>query len=368
MSWDLRAGGSDNPAAKGVHKMPLIAKKQKTNLGVDVGSYAVKIVEMKAGATRNEIITVGTKRLLPGAIVDGEPMDRDAVIAAITEIFEEKGIENVEVASAICGRSVIIKKIKIEEMDDDTAGEVIPLEAEQYVPFEKAELSVDFQVLRRGLSGGQMEVLLVAAKKDKVLSHVELLRDAGLVPVTIDVDAFAVQNAFEINYEYENGKVYALIDIGLGATNVGIVREGLPLFNRDIPIGGETFVEGMQRMLGVTSEEARAALEGMPGSQSEETLRAIRSVGEELGMAIERSFSYLSSSGEAAGVDQIYLSGGGAKIAGLQKYLEEKLSTPVDIANPFQNLAVDEDALGADPAAVGPSLTVAIGLATRKGS
>ncbi len=348
--------------------MPLISKKQKTNVGVDVGSYAVKVVEMKAGATRNEVLSVGTKRLLPGAIVDGEPMDRDAVIAAITEIYEERGIENVEVASAICGRSVIIKKIKIEEMDDDTAAEVIPLEAEQYVPFEQAELSVDFQVLRRGLSGGQMEVLLVAAKKDKVLSHVDLLRDAGLVPVAIDVDAFAVQNAFELNYEYENGKVYGLIDIGLSATNVGIVREGLPLFNRDIPIGGETFVEGLQRMIGVTSEEARAAIEGLPGSQSDEVLKAISSVADELGMAIERSFSYLSSSGEAASVDRIYLSGGGAKIAGLQKYLQEKLSIPVDIADPLQNLAISEDALGADPAAVGPSLMVAIGLTMRKGS
>jgi type IV pilus assembly protein PilM len=355
------------PTTKGVHEMPLIAKKQKTSVGVDVGSHAVKVVEMKPGTTRNELISVGTKRLLPGAIVDGEPMDRDAVVAAIKEIYEEKGILNMEVASAICGRSVIIKKIKIEEMDDDTAGEVIPLEAEQYVPFEKAELSVDFQVLRRGLSGGHMEVLLVAAKKDKVLSHVDLLRDAGLVPTVIDVDAFAVQNAFEVNYEYENGKVYALIDVGLGATNVGIVREGLPLFNRDIPIGGETFVEGMQRMLGVTSEEARAALEGLPGSQSEESLKAINSVAEELSMAIERSFSYLSSSGEAASVDQIYLSGGGAKISGLQAYLETKLSTPVEIANPLRNLAVDEDALGADPVVVGPSLMVAIGLATRKG-
>jgi type IV pilus assembly protein PilM len=348
--------------------MPLIAKKQKTNVGVDVGSYAVKVVEMKPGTTRNEIISVGIKKLLPGAIVDGEPMDRDAVVAAISEIYREKGIENIEVASAICGRSVIIKKIKIEEMDDDTAHEVIPLEAEQYVPFEKAELSVDFQVLRRGLSGGQMEVLLVAAKKDKILSHVDLLRDAGLVPVTIDVDAFAVQNAFEINYEYEDGKVYGLIDIGLGATNVGIVREGLPLFNRDIPIGGETFVEGMQRMAGVTSEEARAALEGLPGAQTEESTKAIHSVGEELGMAIERSFSYLSSSGEAPSVDQIYLSGGGAKIPGLEKYLEQKLQTPVEIANPFHNLAVDAEALGADQVAVGPSLMVAIGLATRKGS
>ena len=348
--------------------MPLIAKKQKTNLGIDVGSYAVKIVEMKPGATRHEIINVGSKKLLPGAIVDGEPMDRDAVVHAIREIYEEKGMQNTEVASAICGRSVIIKKIKIEEMDEDTARDVIPLEAEQYVPFEKAELSVDFQVLRRGLSGGQMEVLLVAAKKDKVLSHVDLLRDAGLVPVVIDVDAFAVQNAFEVNYEYEDGKVYALIDIGLGAANVGIVREGLPLFNRDIPIGGETFVEGMQRMLGVTSEEARSALEGLPGSQSEEMVKAINSTSEELNMAIERSFSYLSSSGEAASVDKIYLSGGGAGIAGLQAYLEEKLSVPVEIANPLKNVAFDEDTIGADPIAAGPSLMVAIGLATRKGS
>ncbi len=348
--------------------MPLIPKKPKTNVGIDIGSYAIKVVELKPGATRNEITNVGIKKLPAGAIVDGEAMDRDAVVAAIREIYEERAIENLEVASAISGRSVIIKKIKIEDMDDDTAREVIPLEAQQYVQFETEELSVDFEILRRGLSGGMMEVLLVAAKKDKVLSHIELLRDAGLIPVVIDVDAFAVQNAFELNYEYEEGKVYALIDIGLSATNIGIVREGTPLFNRDISIGGEAFIEGMQRMLGVTSEEAKAAVEGLPGTQPEDVLKAIQSVAEELAVSIERSFSYLRSSGEAESVDRIFLSGGGARISGLQSFLAEKLSIPVDIANPFRNITIDEEMLSADPIAVGPSLMVAVGLATRKGS
>ena len=190
--------------------MPLISKKQKTRVGLDVGSYAIKVVEMKETPTGSEVVKVGVKKLLPGAIVDGEPMDRDAVTSAIREIYEEQDIQNKEAASAICGRSVIIKKIKMEEMDDETAREVMTLEAEQYVPFEKEELSVDFEVLRRGLNGNTMEVLLVAAKRDKVLSHIALLKDAGLVPAAIDVDTFAVQNAFELNYEYEEGKVYAI--------------------------------------------------------------------------------------------------------------------------------------------------------------
>jgi type IV pilus assembly protein PilM len=348
--------------------MPLIPKKPKTSVGLDVGSYAIKVVEMKHAADKNEIIKVGIKKLLPGAIVDGEPMDREAVISTIKEAYEEEGILNTEVASAICGRSVIVKKIKTQDMDDDTAREVIPLEAEQYVPFEKEELTVDFEVIRRGLPNDTMEVLLVAAKKDKVLSHVELLRDAGLVPITIDVDAFAVQNAFELNYQYEEGKVYALIDIGHSATNIGIVREGLPLFNRDINLGGETFVEGMQRMFGVTSEEARASLEGLPGSKPDMVLKAIESVGEDLSVAIERSFSHLRASGEAEVVDRVYISGGGARISGLQSFLAEKLSIPVDIANPLRGLKFSEDVLGADPIAIGPSLMVAIGLASRKGS
>jgi type IV pilus assembly protein PilM len=348
--------------------MPLIAKKPKTTVGLDVGSYAIKVVEMKQTAEKSEILRVGIKKLLPGAIVDGEPMDRDAVISAIREVYEEEGIENTDVASAVCGRSVIVKKIKTQDMDDDTARDVIPLEAEQYVPFEKEELTVDFEILRRGLPGDTMEVLLVAAKKDKVLSHVELLRDADLVPVAIDVDAFAVQNAFELNYEYEEGKVYALIDIGLGATNIGIVRDGIPLFNRDVNLGGETFIEGMQRMFGVTSEEARAALEGLPGAKPDMVLKAIESVGEDLSVAIERSFSHLRASGEAESVDRIYISGGGARISGLQSFLADKLSVPVDIANPLRGVAFSEDVLGADPIAIGPSLMVAIGLAARKGS
>jgi type IV pilus assembly protein PilM len=349
-------------------KMPLISKKQRTSVGLDVGSYAIKVVEMKHTPAGSEIVRLGLKKLLPGAIVDGEPMDRDAVVSAIREIYEEKGIENRAVVSAICGRSVIIKKIKIEEMDDDTAREVIPLEAERYVPFEKEELSVDFEILRRGLSGNTMEVLLVAAKKDKVLSHIDLLRDAGLMPSVIDVDTFAVQNAFEANYEYEEGKVYALVDIGLSATNIGIVRDGTPLFNRDVPVGGESFAEGMQRMLGITFEEARAALEGVPGAKPEGVLKAIESVGEDLSIAIDRSFSYLKSSGEAESVDKIFVSGGGSRISGIQSFLADKLSIDIDITNPLRRIGFSEEVLGADPVTIGPTLMVAIGLATRKGS
>jgi type IV pilus assembly protein PilM len=348
--------------------MPLIAKKPKTSVGLDVGTYAIKVVEMKQSAAKNEIVRVGIKKLLPGAIVDGEPMDRDAVVSAIKEIYEEEGITNMEVSSAVCGRSVIVKKIRTQDMDEDTAREVIPLEAEQYVPFQQEELTVDFEVLKRGLEGDTMEVLLVAAKKEKVLSHVELLRDAGLVPIAIDVDAFAVQNAFELNYQYEEGKVYALIDIGFSATNIVVVRDGVPLFNRDVNLGGETFVEGMQRMFGVTSEEARAALEGLPGAKPDMVLKVIESVGEDLSVPIERSFSHLRASGEAETVDRIYISGGGARIAGLQSLLADKLSVPVDIANPLRGVAFSEDVLGADPIAIGPSLMVAIGLAARKGS
>jgi type IV pilus assembly protein PilM len=348
--------------------MPLISKKHRTSVGIDVGSYAVKAVEMKETPSGNQIVNIGVKKLLPGAIVDGEPMDREAVVSALREIYEETGIENQEVASAICGRSVIIKKIKMDEMDDETAREVMTLEAEQYVPFEKEELSVDFEILRRGLPDNTMEVLLVAAKKDRVLSHIELLKDAGLVPAIIDVDTFAVQNAFELNYQYEEGKVYALIDVGLSATNIGIVRDGIPLFNRDVPVGGEKFVEGMQRKLGITSEEARAALEGVPGAAPEGALGAIESVGEDLGIAIERSFSYLRSSGEAEAVDKIYLSGGGSRIAGLKSFLAERLAIDVDVSNPLREVQFEEEILGADPVSIAPSLMVAVGLAARKGS
>jgi type IV pilus assembly protein PilM len=348
--------------------MPLISKKQKTTVGLDVGSYAVKAVEMKEAPSGSQIVNVGTKKLLPGAIVDGEPMDRDAVISAIREIYEDTGMDNREVVSAICGRSVIIKKVKMEEMDDETAREVMTLEAEQYVPFEKEELSVDFEILRRGLPDNTMEVLLVAAKKDKVLSHIELIKDAGLVPAALDVDTFAVQNAFELNYQYEEGKVYALIDVGLSATNIGIVRDGIPLFNRDVPVGGEKFVEGMQRKLGITSEEARAALEGVPGAAPEGVLGAIESVGEDLGVAIERSFSYLRSSGEAEGVDKIYLSGGGSRITGLKSFLADRLSIEVDVSNPLREVQFEEEILGADPVSIAPSLMVAVGLAARQGS
>lgn len=348
--------------------MPLTVKKPKTTVGIDVGTYAIKVAEMKHSGAEKEIVNIGVKKLLPGAMVDGEPMDRDSVVSAIREVFAESGITNTMVASAICGRSVIVKRIRMEEMDEEIAREVIAVEAEQYVPFEKEELSVDFQILKRGLPGNTMEVLLVAAKKEKVMSHIELLKDAGLVPVIVDVDAFAVQNAFELNYEYEKGKTYALIDIGLSATNISIVTDGILLLSRDLQFGGQSFLEELQRKLGITSEEARAALEGVPAHKPDQVLKIIESVGEDLCLAIDRSFSFLRTSGEAESVDRIFLSGGGAQITGLRSLLSERLGIEVEIINPFRNIKHKEELIGIDPISIAPSLVVAVGLASRQES
>lgn len=346
--------------------MPLISKKPKTTVGIDIGSYSIKVVEMKHNGGDKQIVNVGMKKLLPGAIVDGEPMDRDVVVSTIREVFTESGITNNMVASAICGRSVIVKRIRMEEMDEEIARELIAVEAEQYVPFEKEELSVDFQIVKRGLPGNSMEVLLVAAKKDKVMSHIELLRDVGLVPLIVDVDAFAVQNAFEINYQYEENKIYALIDIGLSATNINVVTNGVLLLNRDLQFGGQSFLEELQRKLGITSEEARGALEGVPVHKPDEIVKIIESVGEDLCLSIERSFSYLRTSGEAERVDKIFLSGGGALITGLRSLISERLGLDVEIINPLKKIGYKEDILGIDPLSIAPSLVVAVGLASRQ--
>ena len=149
--------------------MPLIAKKQKTNLGVDVGSYAVKVVEMKPGTTRNEVLNVGMKRLLPGAIVDGEPMDRDAVVAAITEIYEEKGIENIEVASAICGRSVIIKKISLPSMETEELAESIIWEARHNIPYPYEETAVDYAILKPAVDSEDKNLDILVSSPDSRL-------------------------------------------------------------------------------------------------------------------------------------------------------------------------------------------------------
>jgi type IV pilus assembly protein PilM len=338
----------------------------KRTVGLDIGSSSIKVVELDHSGETSRLVRFGRCGLLPEAIVDGEVMDRDVVVDTIAELFEVNEIASRHVVSAVSGRAVIVKKIQMDMMTDEQAREAIHWEAEQHIPFDIDDVSLDFQVLNRESSPDKMDVLLVAAKKEMLEARSELMRAAGLTPTVIDVESFAVQNAYERNHEYPEGNVTLLLNVGCFVTNVNIVKDGIPYFTRDLSFAGNAILEAIQKDLGVDYDEANEILEN-PGEERLDDLQSIVGlVGEELAVGIEKSLSYLRASGEADHVDRICLSGGSSFAPGLRESIEKRQGSPVEVANPFRNLVWEEDLFGSeDPDLLGPHYMVAAGLALR---
>ena len=335
-------------------------------MGLDIGSSSIKVVRLESRADGPRLVSYGVADLLPEAIVEGEIMDRQLVVDAIQNLFEQCGIRDRKVAAGIAGRGVSVRKITMDRLDLKEAREAIQWEAEQYVPYDINDVSLDFEILDVDVGPKQMQVLLVAAKKEIVNTHADLIREAGLVPAVIDINSFAVQNAAELNYDFVRDEAAALVNVGAELTNVNIVRGGIPLYTQDLSIGGDSFIESIQKRYQVSRDEAVAACREAEGS-SIDVAPAVQAFGDEVGAGIERSVTYLKSSGEAERIDRILLSGGGARIPGLPQILAERQRVPVDIIDPLRRISYAPEAFGdADPRKIGPQLTVGVGLALRK--
>jgi type IV pilus assembly protein PilM len=342
-------------------------KGSKRTVGLDIGSRALKVVEIGHSGGKPVLLKYGRSTLLPEAIVDGEVMDRDVVVDTIAELMETSGIASRDVVIAVSGRAVIVKKIQMNKMTDEEARTAIQWEAEQHVPFDIDDVSLDFQILNRDSSPERMDVLLVAAKKEMLEARADLVRSAGLNPHVIDVDSFAVQNAYEHSYGMQEGNLTLLLNVGCFVTNVNIVRDGVPYFTRDLSFAGNAILEAVQKDLGVDYDEASRILES-PGDERLEDLQSIVGlVGEELAVGIEKSLSYLRNSGDADHIDRICLTGGSAFAPGLREAIEKRQGSPVEIGNPFRNMDWSDEVFGeAEPEKIGPHFMVATGLALRK--
>ncbi|MFW6206295.1 MAG: type IV pilus biogenesis protein PilM, partial [Gemmatimonadota bacterium] len=235
---------------------------KKTSLGLDIGSGFVKLVEVDHSGDRPEVTLVAMRPLLPDAIVEGEVMDPGLVADTIQGLFTEVGVKGKNVVTAVGGHDVIIKKIEMDRMGESDAREVIRWEAEQHVPFDIKSVELDFQILDPEEEGLQMEVLLVAAKRELVDNKVNLLLDAGISPEVIDVDAFALHNAFERNYPQAMDGTVGLVNIGHETTNVNVLEDGVPILTRDIPYGSRRLREDLQREVGLTAEQAEDVVQG----------------------------------------------------------------------------------------------------------
>jgi type IV pilus assembly protein PilM len=339
--------------------------RKRTTVGLDIGSGLIKLVVIQHGSGEPVLTKVAFTSVVDDAIVEGEVMDPGIVAEAIRGLMSSAGIKPKQVVTAVGGRDVIIKKITMDRMKAAEAREVIRWEAEQHVPFDMENVELDFQILDPDGDGLQMTVLLVAAKRELIETKLSLLADVGLEPSIIDVDAFALHNAFELNYPDAMRGVVGLVNIGHELTNVNILDNGVPVLTRDIQVGTRRFREDMQRERGISAEEADRMLQGQETTAELEPFLETR--GEELAVGIERAAAFLqSASRSSTGLSRLYTTGGGARIPGLNRVLADRLRLPVQLANPIERLRVADgvlDMMVVDE--VAPLLMLPIGLALR---
>jgi type IV pilus assembly protein PilM len=337
----------------------------KVSAGLDIGSGFVKLVVIDHGKPEPEIIRIATSPLVPDAIVEGEIMDPVLVAETVRSLVESSGVKSRDVVAAVSGHDVIIKPIQMDRMNQADARDVIRWEAEQHVPFDMENVRLDFQILDPDGDSPQMSVLLVAAKRELIENRMSLLLEAGLTPTIIDVDAFALHNAFRRSYPDVLDGLVALVNIGHETTNVNLLVDGMPKLVRDIPFGSRRLREALQRERGLTAQQADSMLLGR-GNRDE--LRAIvNERADELAVGIERAAAFIVAQSGGEGIDRVFVCGGGACMPGLVDVLGLRLGVPTEMANPLQRVAVRPDVTESTPLdEFAPMLMLPIGLALRR--
>ena len=312
-------------------------------IGLDIGSSSVKAVQLRESGKGFHLVNFGIEPLPAQTIVDGAIMNQSAVVDAITSLRRLLKLSGRAVATAVSGHSVIIKKIKVPEMTKEELEEHIAWEAEKHIPFSKDDVEVDHQLL--GGQGGQMEILLVAAKKEVVSEYNMAIREAKLDPVVIDVAAFTIQNAFEVNYSLQPGDSVALVNVGATMSNINILSNGTSAFTRDVAGGGNAFTEGIQKRLNVSEAEAEAWKVGGTGEGEllpHEVEAVMTEVADSLAGKLQRSLDFYLSSTADAKIGRVYLCGGSAHAPALQKALADRARTQVEILDPFRRIIIDD--------------------------
>ena len=344
---------------------------KKDIVGIDVGSSAVKIVSLHESRGTFQLQGIGIMPLNPETIVDNTIMDSTAIVDAILSLLGSLKIKSKRVATSVSGHSVIIRKISLPIMTDSELESSIQWEAEQYIPFDISEVNIDFQILGPDPADpSQMNVMLVAAKKDFVDDHTALFTESGLEPVVMDIDCFAVENMFDYNYGFVDDEVVALIDLGASATSVSVLRGDASVFTRDIQTGGNLLSEELQKRLGLSSGDAERAKLGErniadvdPDSIDEVLTEAIDNLAQE----VQRSLDFFAATSSDDRISKAYLTGGVSNSVKVREALEERLGIPAERVDPFRNVKIKDKEFDAEYLdAIGPMFSVAAGLAMRK--
>jgi type IV pilus assembly protein PilM len=340
--------------------------KTKSLVGLDIGSSSVKAVELKKTKNGYELASFGLEALAQDTVVDGAIMDAPSVAEKIISIFDSQKTKVKDVATSVSGHSVIVKPVKMPLMTEEELFDRIQTEATQYIPFDIADVNLSHQLLEA--TENQMDVLLVAVKKDKILNHTNVLAQAGKAPVVVDIDAFALQNCFEVNYDSDPSQVVALLNIGASVMNINIVRGGVPLFTRDVSVGGNQYTDALQKELDLSFEDAERLKKGdtLPSVTDEQKQQILRSVSDILTLEIQKTFDFFRATASGENIQRIVVAGGTARVPGLVDLLREEFAMPVEELNPFRKVLVNPSRHSDDQIReMSPRLAIAVGLALR---
>ncbi|MBI5328746.1 MAG: type IV pilus assembly protein PilM [Deltaproteobacteria bacterium] len=344
--------------------------KKTDVIGLDIGSNSVKVIQLAPAKKSWRLVNIGIGHLPSEAIVDGYIIDSMTVISVVKELIASQGIKVKNCVSALTGHSVIIKKVNLPVMSEAELAESIQWEAEQYIPFPITDVNIDFQILGTDTEGrGQMEVMLVAVKKDVINDYTNVIKESGLVPVIIDVDSFALENMFEMNYSVAPNENIAIVNIGATITSINILRGGITIFTRAIPVGGNQLTEEIQKVLGISFKDAETLKFGgsVSGIDAEGVPQVVERVSGNVALEVKRSIDFFLGGAPGMFISKIYLSGGCTKTKALQAIIQERTTIPVEMVNPFTNIECSSKKFTMDYIKdVAPCFGVGVGLAMRR--
>ena len=344
--------------------------KKKSVAGLDVGSSAIKIVELDGKMNNLSLVSLGFENLPGDTIIDGQIMELNIVSDVIQNICANHNIGANQVVTGVSGHSVIIKNIVLPPMSKDELEESIDWHAEEHIPYDLADVSLDYQITTENADA--TSVLIAACKRERIDTIKQAIQLSGRQPVVIDVDTFALQNCYEVNYQPDESNIVTLLNIGASTMNVNIVQGTRSLFTRDITVGGSQFTDVLQRSLGISFQQAEAVKRGVTEAADGVDEKAIEplmnDVTEIVALEIQKTFDFYRATTEDSEISmqKILISGGGSKLKGLAEDLSARLELPVEVLDPFRQIKVDTRKFDPDYLSeIMPEMAVAVGLAVR---
>src|SRR6266704_6613823 len=348
--------------------MPLL-NKRKPLVGLDIGSSSVKAVELSRSKKGYQLTGFACESLGPDVVVDGAIMDAPAMAASIRETLAVGKFKPKGVATGVSGHSVIVKRVVVPAATPDEVEASLQLDAEQYIPFEISDVNLDYQLVGPSMTAGDepgMEVVLVAAKRDKIQNHTNVIGMAGRSPEVVDIDAFALQNAFEANYLVDEDATVALLNIGASLMNINITKGGMPLFIRDVSVGGNQYTDILQKELQLSFQEAEDLKLGKNGgSEAEMVQPLLESITDMICTEVQKTFDFFHDTYPGEIINHVFICGVTSQMHGLAGKIQQTFGYPTDVLNPFRSIEMGPKVNAAEVASLGPALAIAVGLALR---